>query len=94
LDFYGIGGLILNKPLVVLKALLEGYPVEITPYVYRLDSDYELCIEGFNTSTRKVALLKTHFSLRTFLELCNRLTDDEVFLIGANTVLNKVKGGS
>jgi hypothetical protein len=83
-----------KNSLVILKSLLEGHPVKMGDYIYMLDDDQNLCVQGFEYNDKKElewlgTLLKVDYTLGDFLRECDRLTFDEVFLIGANTALKR-----
>jgi len=81
------------KPLVILEALLDGTTIQLhDKYKYCLSEDNSLCIVGTKLAEGREpeeCLLSVDISLTGFINLCNKMGDDEVFLIGANNVLSK-----
>lgn len=85
----------MNKVFPVLKALMKGIPVPYNGYVFRLDEDNELCTEGYRYENGELKpwdgiLLKTDISLKNFIDMCKNMSDDEIFLLNANNVLNEL----
>jgi hypothetical protein len=86
----------INKSIVVLKALFDGFPVKIGNYTYCFSDNDELCIEAQkytdgNESNKELILLKVDYSLNDFIKLCETLTDEEIFILGTNKVLTDLK---
>lgn len=85
-----------DKAITVLRALDQGREVKIEGrrYVQAVDGhdNVHLCCMGVKedgrTGKTEDVLLIAEMAVGIFIEMCGRLTDDEVFLIGAETVLN------
>jgi len=79
---------------IILNALLLGQEVTMGKYIFALSDDGDLCIvaESHDTSTeeRKQILLKSGLEFGAFIKMCNELSFDEVFLIGANGTLQRL----
>ena len=56
-----------------------------------LSTENEFYLEAENMSGEIIGLPLSTISLDIFIKMCNKLTDDEVFLIAANTALNKTR---
>ncbi len=83
------------KSVIILETLLEGQPVH-----FPNDEHTYMYLEGVFgvTSTRtdisrpdwkEEVLLKVDMSLANFIQLCNSMPDDEIFITGCETVLRR-----
>lgn len=78
-----------NNSVVVLSALLHGVPCKISGFIYLLDNDFRLCVQGFNESGEEEQdLLVVGSDLSSFVKICNDATDYEMSVIGMNLALN------
>ena len=79
---------------IVLSTLMRGREVEIEGYRYALAEDYTLCIIGQSfkeglDGPYEERLLGVDMPVGAFIKMCEeKLTWDDVLLIGANNVLN------
>lgn len=89
-----------DKSVLVLEALLQGHKVHIPNSEYgditiALAEDNHLCMKMIahndDGSEREWWTHNIDDSLKTFLDMCNTLTEDELFIISANTVLTDIK---
>jgi len=92
--------LIKEKCIYVLEALFQGHQIRIPNSEYgditvALADDNHLCMKMIahneDGSEREWWTHNIDDSLKTFIDMCNTLTDDELFIIGANTVLTSIK---
>ena len=85
----------LRKPIIALKKLYSGGTVKIDDYEYIMCEDDELCIkcQSYNSEhpEGKDCYLKTDMSLKTFIKLCNKISDDDIFITGAEIALREMK---
>ena len=82
-----------DKSVLVLEALLQGHKVHVPNSEYgdiiiALAEDNHLCMKMIE---REWWTHNIDDSLKTFLDMCNTLTEDELFIISANTVLTDIK---
>lgn len=88
----------LTRPIMVLRALLAGLPVEHGGGTYCLDIDYRLCKQGvsINTGTGEetpillVVDMGDGIALKDFVKWAMRFSDDELFILAATAALNEV----
>lgn len=78
---------------IVLEALLHGVPVKIGDMTYHWDVNVGLVHECkiYRNGTDQpfeITYMPNDMSLVTFYKLCQTLTFEEVFIIGANKVLS------
>lgn len=82
-----------NKPIFVLKQLLDGASVVVDDQEYLFDADNHLCLKVANTPNNKLVLLKVNFgdvSIAQFIEWANKISDDDLVIAAGNAVLNKI----
>ena len=86
-----------EKSSIVLKALLYGMELEaVFPgYTICFDKDYQLCTKAikYNSDTPEIQtpiLLALDMDLKHFINMCNKLTSDQVALIAANLALTQI----
>lgn len=89
--------LLLTRPIVVLRALLAGLPVEHDGGTFCLDIDYRLCKQGLSinaTGEQRDILLVVDMgegiALKDFIRWAMRFSDDELFTLAATAALNEV----
>jgi hypothetical protein len=75
-------------PVILLNALLAGVVVEHDNYKWTLDANNELCVVGHNQTTGEDVLLRVDVSLGAFIKMALEMTEIQMTVIGANTVLN------
>jgi hypothetical protein len=75
----------IRKAIIVLKSLSLGIPVKMGMFTYAM------------TDTGMVSILYdghvsmlSELSVGAFIRLCNKLSDDEAYLISSTVVLNEV----
>jgi len=82
------------KPITVLKSLLAGAKVTMDGREYLMSEDGNLCFEGTstNTNTNKTEdiLLVVDISFYVFIQMANKLSDDECVLLNANLALTAI----
>jgi hypothetical protein len=83
-----------HNAVVILQALLDGLPIELEEGVkYAFNTDNDLCIIGHYEKTNEEVLLLSYMRLKEFIDMCEKMPFDKVFIIGANNVLrNKAMG--
>jgi hypothetical protein len=83
------------KGVLTLEALLMGLIVEIGNSSYRLDGEYDLCLEcrHFDCENKSwQAWLKTDCSLSCFLQMCQtEMTDEQFWGLVGDVGLNKLE---
>jgi hypothetical protein len=89
-----------EKAVVVLRHLLRGgrafkvrFQGEETPRTLVMSEDYELCELRKRENGEDVLLPVLGIDIGPFVKLCEKLTDDEVFSIGAATALDDMASG-
>lgn len=80
---------------MVLDTLMRGYPIHYNDYVFRMSEDFELCTEGYEYKNGQVKpwngiLLKTHVTLKDFIDMCEKVPEEDIFIVNANKVLNNL----
>lgn len=85
-----------QKTLVVLSHLFAGGQVEIDGYKWAVVKDGNetlLCIIGTQIvdNEEEGVLLKADLSFSRLVDLCSKITDDEMFFINASTVISEVR---
>lgn len=93
-----------NKALILLEALLVGITVDLDlggGNVYKVTiEDNKLCTiarrfeanEPLDESEGEDVLLGLDMTVDWFLEVANRIPDDQIAIISANLALNRIKG--
>lgn len=87
----------LNKPIIMLQALMEGRAVK----VMMGETQMEISL-GENSRGRTVTgvpaqnsdeevLLIVDLSLGDFIDIANKMSDDDALIMSANTVLNSLQ---
>lgn len=82
-----------NNSIIVLEALLNGANISIRGRVYRLCSNYELCVMGSSGDEGEDdfgRLLYTGHSLGEFIKFCDSMSDYEIDVIAMNVGLNQI----
>jgi len=90
-----------SKFQIVLDALMAGREVQLGEYVYAMDlEDHEIGIvvhsyknptDALNDQNAERQLhIVQWLTVGQLWKMCEKLTDDEVFLIGAGTALDKI----
>lgn len=93
--------MILNKrhpALIVLQALLDGYPVPIEGEEYWMDEETREVVirrESENTQTgeKREVFLRIDMNVGAFFKMCERLPEKAVIEIAGNKVLNDLRRG-
>ena len=83
-----------NKPIILLNALLQGQIIETGNCKYKLvDNGFCQQFNRINTITGKEykVWLPIQSRLKNFIIWANTFTDEEVFIISSNVVLNDIK---
>ena len=79
-----------EKSIIVLEALFQGHIIELKEIGrVGLSTLNEFYLEAENMTGESIGLPLNTISLDAFIRICNKLTDDEAFLIASNTALNK-----
>lgn len=85
----------INKPVVILKALMAGQRVEFPEgygFGYEMHDGVLYHVlrryKDFETKEYENFLGRSDMTVNQFINLCNELSDDEVMIIGAQTVLS------
>ena len=82
-----------NKPIILLKALLQGQIIEAENCKYKLVND-ELCRQFTRVNTITNKEYKTWLpiapKIKSFIDWTNSFTNEEAFLISANTALTDI----
>lgn len=86
-----------HPALVILGSLLKGVPVKIDGEEYHL-ADNVLCVKrsvyaGIGQEPVGERLIRIDMSVGAFVKMCERLTltEEQLFEIAANTVLNDIR---
>lgn len=83
-----------HPALMVLEGMLLGLIIDLDYYPYTIGIEPDTAQERLSIPVKwngEERLVESEMSLSTFLLLCNRLTGDELSIIGANIGLNKIK---
>jgi hypothetical protein len=85
----------LNKPVIVLKALLAGLEVDLGGVKVFLGENDQgqrvLAHAMWNLTENKPKYIGMPVELDRFIGICEAMSDDDVTLIAANTTLNDIK---
>jgi len=83
-----------RKSLIVLESLLTGHIVEIKNYKYvlakTLNGGLELCIVAESNVDGEI-VLNADMSLEQLVSYSEEMNEDEITILSANLVLNKIK---
>ena len=82
------------KSLIVLQSLFDGLDITINNYKYRLvdlENGQKFLAMIMWNETKNIEHLvgSDHMTLSNFINECDKLKDDEIFIIAANSVLNQ-----
>ena len=83
-----------EKSIIVLEALFIGQIVNLHIGQVGLSENCEFYIKGQierNKKKQDVELSLREMTAENFIKICNKLTDDEAFIIAAQTALMKGK---
>lgn len=79
-----------EESVIVLEALLAGIPCRIGDFTFVLDTEFRLCVQGYNeTNPDEHPLLVCNESFQGFVQLCNNASQYEIDVIAANLALNR-----
>lgn len=77
----------MRKPYdIVLRALEAGQELQLDGYVWVMESD-RVMIKMHNVTTNEPHYVNPDIPLNSFLSMCNRIPESELFGIAANTAL-------
>ena len=83
-----------RKSLIVLESLLTGHIVEIRNYkcvlAKTINNTLELCVVAKSNVDGEI-VLNTNMSLEQLINYSEELSEDEITILSANLVLNKIK---
>ena len=84
-----------NNGMIVLNALLAGRKVKIGDETWCMSEDYEVCMPGKrykagDEENYEEVAVRVDMTVGTFFKMCEKLTENELFVIGANTVLTEI----
>lgn len=87
-----------TKTIKLIHYLLDGYSIVIDGETYALKDNYELCVrrvaynDGIGGGTQSHVWLKIlgDPTIRFYRKLAEKVTEEELFLIGANKVLTDI----
>jgi hypothetical protein len=82
------------KSINVLKALFIGLPVTIGYYTYTYEDNFigvPTTRIDLKTKEQEEILVDSGITLNQFLAACEKISDEDIALLTANTVLNKIK---
>jgi len=86
-----------HPALIVLQSLLDGIPVEIEGESYWLDEKKRLVVEreaiDLKTQKSREVFLLVDMSIGAFLNMCERLSDEDIITIAGNNLLNQARRG-
>lgn len=77
---------------ILLKALLTGLPVNMFGCVLSMDSAFNIYAKGKMLDGRDIPLNGYKITLSQFVQAAEKMSFDDVFLIGADIALNEMKG--
>lgn len=83
-----------NQSSIILEALLNDLEVTIGDETYVMDDDFNLCQTEFwrflsDGESERVSII-TDISLRSFIKMCHKIPEDQLFMISADLALNKM----
>lgn len=81
-----------EKSVIVLAGLLKGQRIKVNDSLYCLDNNNDFCLIGSKDKGSEI-LIKVNFgdfTLRHFIEMCNKIDFAEVFIMGCETVLTDI----
>jgi len=85
-----------HPSIIVLDYLLFGGEVEFDGRTFVFDEDYHLCIKARSYTNypseegSEDVLLKTHLDLKSFVEMCERISHEQLTVIGGNMALSEI----
>ena len=79
---------------IVVNALLAGNPVKLGNYTYMVGETPEgkdvLCFRAWKEPGQEEVLLACDMTVNAFFRECEKLSEDELFLIGCSKVLSEL----
>lgn len=74
---------------IVLRALREGARVELDGYTYEMvDGRVYIIMFKESNGMREKVFVEPHMTLNDFISWCDRIPENDLFIIGATAVLN------
>lgn len=85
-------GLIMRRPAyeIVLSALRAGLEVRLGKFTYVMRNQF-VYIKMVNEVTQQTHCIEAVIWLNKFVELCDSLSEEELFLLSQNTALNEYR---
>lgn len=71
-----------ENTIKILKYMEDGANVKIGEYIYAMGEDYKILVKYSNS------YMALDIDVKDFIELCGRIEDKDLGLLGANYVLN------
>ncbi|MBI2060661.1 MAG: hypothetical protein HYT87_12900 [Nitrospirae bacterium] len=82
-----------HKAVKVLSLLLKGRSVESGGRTWAMGEDHSLGVIGKDMTTGEECVLRVDLNIRGFVELCETIPDDKLFVMGAEQVLTELHAG-
>jgi len=83
-----------EKSIIVLEALFAGQIIKFeTIGQVGLSENNEVYLEGYierNGKKQSMCFSLDDMTVNSFIKMCNKLTDDEAFIIASQTALTKI----
>jgi len=81
-----------HNAVIVLKSLFAGIPVKVDNEDWYLSDDNNICVKRVQESAgeKNDVYLKIDISLSSFINMCDKMSDDDVYIISSNKVLNEI----
>ena len=83
------------KTVKILQYLLEGQDIKIDQDRYAINEENEICIKGTiqkgELDKVETIYLPIYMSLKDFIDLCDKISEEEYFFLTAKKVLSKPK---
>ena len=81
--------------IIVLEAMLDGRKVKIDGQTWCMSEDHEICMpakhyKGDLDGEYEEVGMKVEMSVGVFFNMCEKLTEEEVFTISAESVLTEI----
>lgn len=78
---------------IVIDALEVGLDVKLGEhkwvFLHEEDGTPLLCVKAWNETKQQPTYINPDLTFNSFIKLCSKLTQEELMVLGANTVLNE-----